>query len=102
MTLEPPRLDIEQNRATKAGTVGKPAPVAAVWPGTAAGAARTRRFAHDAAGADGQAVLVLAPPGDVLAHRLQRLRKSGDDDHGVLAGLHQKGSIIRLAAQASH
>ena len=40
--------------------------------------------------------------GDVLAHSLQRLRQSGDDNHRVLVGVHQKGSITRLGAQASH
>ena len=73
-----------------------------MWPETAAGKAQTDRLTQNAATADGKAVLAFVPPGDVLAHNLQRLPQPGHDNHGVLTGLHQQGPITRLAAQAFH
>ena len=93
--LEAPNLDGDPDGKSKRRTVGEAASVVAVQAATPFGAPRTGCSSDSAVGFHRQPATVLGPRGDALAGGLQRLRQSGDDDHGALACSNYRGSIMQ-------
>jgi len=80
-----PGFDLQCDSLAKARAVSDPVPAAPMDTRTGPGALRTDGLADDTACLYFQAAAAVVVGRDALADSFQRLRESGNDDHGVLA-----------------